>query len=103
MSPQALSLGGRALAHVKTLHPLFPVALLLTGPVIGSTDVVGWRGPAEIISVNTDDGNFSVRIEGRTLIRRPQEVRLYVPCILRLCDKDIEVVGQRCCGTKTSF
>jgi len=37
-------------------------------------DLPGWRGPAEILSVNADDGNFSVRLQGRTLIRQNSEV-----------------------------
>ena len=42
-------------------------------------DQCGWRGPAEVLSANTSEGNYSVRIQGRTLIRRPQEVRPHIP------------------------
>ena len=38
-------------------------------------DQKGWRGPAETLSVNSAEGNVSVRYQGRTLDRRSQEVR----------------------------
>jgi hypothetical protein len=42
-------------------------------------DLSGWRGPAELLSVNADEGNYSVRLQGRTLTRQASEVRPYVP------------------------
>ena len=38
-------------------------------------DQKGWRGPAEILSINSKDGNYSVRMQGRTLNRQAREVR----------------------------
>ena len=45
-------------------------------------DQKGWRGPAEIRSINADEGNFSVRFQGRTLDRRNQEVRPHLPYLV---------------------
>ena len=42
-------------------------------------DTIGWRGPAEILSTNAKEGNYSVRIQGRTLTRQTQEIRAHVP------------------------
>ena len=42
-------------------------------------DQKGWRGPGEILSINADEGNYSVKIQGRTLSRRAQEVRPHIP------------------------
>ena len=47
-------------------------------------DTPGWRGPAQISSVNEDEGNITVRFQGRTLDRRPQEVRVHVPYLVYL-------------------
>ena len=41
-------------------------------------DQSGWRGPAEVLSANSREGNYSVRLQGRTLIRTPQEVRPHI-------------------------
>ena len=41
-------------------------------------DMKGWRGPAEIASVNTQLGNVSVRVQGRTLDRQRNEVREHI-------------------------
>ena len=41
-------------------------------------DVKGWRGPAELKSINESEGNVSVRFQGRTLDRRNAEVRPHV-------------------------
>ena len=38
-------------------------------------DVSGWRGPAQIATINDSDGNITVRFQGRTLDRKHQEVR----------------------------
>ena len=42
-------------------------------------DTPGWRGPAQIASVNIGEGNVTVRCQGKTLDRRRQEVRAHVP------------------------
>ena len=42
-------------------------------------DQPGWRGPAELLSINADDGNYSVRIQGRTLLPQAKEVRPHIP------------------------
>ena len=42
-------------------------------------DTPGWRGPAQISSINDGEGNITVRFQGRTLDRRHQEVRQHVP------------------------
>ena len=39
----------------------------------------GWRGPAEVKTVNASEGNASVRIQGRTLDRQRNHVRHHVP------------------------
>eukprot|EP00973_Karenia_brevis_P022294 3067660-Karenia_brevis.AAC.1 len=36
-------------------------------------DQPGWRGPAGVASVNAQEGNVSVRYQGRTLDRRRAE------------------------------
>ena len=41
-------------------------------------DIPGWRGPAQISPVNTDEGNVIFRSQGKTLDRRDQEVRAHV-------------------------
>ena len=41
-------------------------------------DQRGWRGPGAIASINAEDGNFSIRFQGRTLDRRNQEVRPHI-------------------------
>jgi len=45
-------------------------------------DSKGWRGPAEIKSINEDVSNVSVRMQGRTLDRRPQEIREHIPYLV---------------------
>ena len=39
----------------------------------------GWRGPAEILSVNEEDGNLTVRMQGRTIDRQGSEAREHIP------------------------
>ena len=41
-------------------------------------DTFGWRRPAQVATVNDDEGNLTVRFQGRTLGRRQQEVRIRV-------------------------
>ena len=45
-------------------------------------DQTGWRGPAEVQSINAADGNLSVRIQGRTLNRVVGEVREHIPYLV---------------------
>ena len=45
-------------------------------------DTPGWRGLAQIASVNFGEGNLIVRFQGRTLDRRHQEVRVHVPYLV---------------------
>ena len=45
-------------------------------------DQKGWRGPAEILSINADDGNVTVRIQGRTIDRQSSEVREHIPYLV---------------------
>ena len=45
-------------------------------------EVSGWRGPAQVAAVNRGEGNIAVRFQGRTLHRRPQEVRHHVPYLV---------------------
>ena len=47
-------------------------------------DTPGWRGPAQISSVQIDEGNVTVRFQGKTLDRRYQEVRAHVPYLVYL-------------------
>ena len=47
-------------------------------------DTPGWRGPAQIASVQADEGNVTVRFQGKTLDRRQQEVRVHVPYLVYL-------------------
>ena len=42
-------------------------------------DVSGWKGPAQIATINNDEGNVTVRFQGRTMDRRSQEVRHHIP------------------------
>lgn len=42
----------------------------------------GWRGPAQVVTINDREGNMSVRFQGRTLHRKPQEVRPHVPYLV---------------------
>ena len=46
----------------------------------------GWRGPAKIASINfeTGENHINVRYQGRTLERRPQEVRVHIPYLVFL-------------------
>ena len=43
-----------------------------------SKDTPGWRGPAQIASVNVGEGNVIVRFQGRTLDRRRRALRVHV-------------------------
>ena len=45
-------------------------------------DVKGWRGPAEIATVNAADGNITVRYQGRSLDRQINEVRHHIPYLV---------------------
>ena len=45
-------------------------------------DTPGWRGRAQIASVNLGEGNVAVRFQGSTLDRRLQEVRVHVPYLV---------------------
>lgn len=44
----------------------------------------GWRGPAKVENVNDDAKSIAVSFQGRTLFRRPQEVRTHVPYLVFL-------------------
>ena len=57
-------------------------------------DMVGWRGPAEILSMNLAEGNYSVRYQGRTLIMMSQEVRPHIAFFTFLCLLHEEVFAQ---------
>ena len=45
-------------------------------------DQSGWRGPGQIATINADEGNISIRHQGRTLDRRNQEVRPHIPFLV---------------------
>ena len=45
-------------------------------------DMPGWRGPATVLSVNHEDGNVTVRFQGRTIDRKTTEVRTHVPFLV---------------------
>ena len=47
-------------------------------------DTPGWRGPAQIASVQETEGNVRVRSQWKTLDRRSQEVRAQVPYLVYL-------------------
>ena len=47
-------------------------------------DTLGWRGPAQIASVQEDENNVTVRFQGKTLDRGQQEVRVHVPYLVFL-------------------
>ena len=47
-------------------------------------DTPGWRGPAQIASVQENEGNVIVRFQGKTLDRRQPEVRAHVPHLVYL-------------------
>ena len=44
----------------------------------------GWRGPGKILSVNTEEGNVTIRYQGHTLDRRMQEVRPHIAFLIDL-------------------
>ena len=46
--------------------------------------VEGWRGPGQVIEVNSDEGNVSIRYQGRIRDRKAQEVRLHIPYLVFL-------------------
>ena len=46
--------------------------------------VEGWRGPGQVVQVNAEDGNVSVRYQGRIRDGKAQEVRLHVPYLVFL-------------------
>ena len=41
-------------------------------------DSRGWRGPATVLSVQPDEGNITVRVQGRTIDRTTAEVREHI-------------------------
>lgn len=41
-------------------------------------DAPGWRGPAQIVSVNLDKGGLAARVQGKTFVRRHQGVIVHV-------------------------
>ena len=45
-------------------------------------DIPGWKGPAQIVSVNIGEGNVTVRFQARTLNRRHLEVGIHVPYLV---------------------
>jgi hypothetical protein len=45
-------------------------------------DVSGWRGPAKIATVNTEEGNITVRYQGMSLDRQNSEVREHIPYLV---------------------
>ena len=47
-------------------------------------DTPGWRGPAQIPTVNEGEGKVAVRFPGETLDRPHQEVRAHVPYLVYL-------------------
>ena len=49
-----------------------------------NTHIPGWRGPAQIATVNEGEGNAAARPQGKTLDRRQQEVRARVPYLIYL-------------------
>ena len=42
----------------------------------------GWRGPAQVKTVNEEEKNITVRIQGRSLDRAPREIRPHVPYLV---------------------
>lgn len=44
----------------------------------------GWRGPAQIATVNDGEGNVTARFQGRTVGRRHQEARAHMPYLVYL-------------------
>ena len=47
-------------------------------------DLVGWRGPAEVLGVRPSEGQLDVKIQGRTLQRRGQEGRPHIAFLIFL-------------------
>ena len=45
-------------------------------------DVQGWRGPGKIMTVQADEGNVTIRYQGRSLDRRFAEVRPHLPYLV---------------------
>ena len=45
-------------------------------------EVSGWRGPAQVATVNRDEGNVTVRFQGRTLDRKTSDVRVRIPYLV---------------------
>ena len=48
----------------------------------GNKDTKGWRGPGSIETINSSEGNLSVRYQGRTLNRTIQELRPHIPYLI---------------------
>ena len=49
----------------------------------------GWRGPAEIKTINEEEARIIVRFQGRSFDRRLQEVRAHVPYFIYLFDHSL--------------
>ena len=47
-------------------------------------DQCGWRGPANVKTVNSDEGDVTVRYQGRSLDRAPAQVRPHIPYFIYL-------------------
>ena len=47
-------------------------------------DEAGWRGPAKIATLQHEEGNATVRYQGRSLDRQFPEIRPYVPYVIFL-------------------
>ena len=45
-------------------------------------DSRGWRGPATVLSVQPDEGNITVRVQGRTIDRTTAEVREHISYLI---------------------
>ena len=57
-------------------------------------DVPGWRGPAQIATVQENEAQVTVRYQGRTLDRRIQEVRHHIPYLVFFSCLHAELLGQ---------
>lgn len=57
-------------------------------------DLCGWRGPGEVLSIGADEGNYSIRIQGRTLMRRPQEVGPHIAFFVFLSLVFVEIANE---------
>jgi len=45
-------------------------------------DVPGWRGPAKVATINTEEGNITVRYQGRSIDRQNSEIREHIPYLV---------------------